>query len=1456
MTEQTEYIHDLFVSYASADRAWVEGYLLDALIRAGVRCHSEAAFALGVPRLLEFERAVRQSRRILLVLSPATLAEGFGQFTDLLAQSYGLETATWPVIPLILQPVELPPRLAMLTALDATDPGNWEAVVERLCAELQRPVPGPAPRPPCPYPGMVPFSEADRDRFFGRDEEVQELLERLRLHPFLTVIGPSGSGKSSLVFAGLVPALRRSSLFGTGDWLVRAMRPGDVPAVSLAIALKGDPSDPARVASGLLSTQPGAPQRLLLVVDQFEQCFTRARRYVDVEPFQQALLRIAETPDCYVVLIVRADFYPDLMAAPLWREIQAHRVEILPLDEDGLRQAIVRPAEDAGVFVEMTLVERLVADAGREPGVLPLLQETLVLLWERLERRFLPLSVYEAMSSAGRTGVQVAMAQRADAALADLMPAQQAIARRIFLRLVQFGEGRADTRRQQPVIALRVAGDEPPLFEQTLRHLTDNRLLTLSGEEGGNGRQVDIAHEALIAGWPTLQEWLTERREAEQTRRRLEGKAVEWVRLGRGTAGLLDEVELLESERWLASPDAADLGYGETLSALVEASRVTIEEEKREREAARQRELEQARVLAEEQRRRAEDQARTSRRLRWLAMALTVVLLLAVGAAVYAGTQQHRAERQARHARSRQLAAQAQSVLEEYPQRSLLLALEAVTTTMQVGEPRIPAAEQALRQALANAGGYPLHGHEGAIEAVAISPNGRWLATGSQDKTARLWDLTAPDVTAEPIVLRGHKNELAAVTFSPDGHWLATGSLDNTARLWDLTAPNPAADPIVLRGHQDWITTVSFSPDCCWLATGSLDGTARLWDLTALNPAADPIVLHGHEDIIWDIAISFDSHWLITGSADGTARLWDLTAPDPAADPVVFHGHEGVIRDIAVSTDDRWLVTGSLDGTARLWNLTAPDPAAAPIVLHGGPMNAVVVSPDCHWLVTGSLDGTARLWDLTVSNPAACPIILRGHEGEVRAVAFSPNGRWLATGSEDSITRLWDLTAIDPGAGSIILRGHEGGVRAVAFSPNGHWLVTGSRDNTARLWDLTVPNPAAAPLILRGHESWIKAVAVTPDNHWLVTGSVDGTAQLWDLTTPNPATAPIVLRGHEGAINTAAISLDSRWLITASGDGTARLWDLTASEPAVEPIVLRGHRNVIWDVAISPDNHWLVTGSMDDTARLWDLTAPDPAADPIVLRGHEDRVRDVVIGPDNHWLVTGSWDGTARLWDLTAPNPAVAPFVLCAGPISAVAISSDGRWLVTGNIIDGTARLWDLTALDPAADPIVLCGHEGPISAMAISSNSRWLATGSWDNTAQLWDLTTPDPAAESIVLRGHESWVRVVAFSPDGRWLATGSDDSTARLWDLTAFDPAADPIVLRGHEDAILDIAISPDSHWLATGSRDSTARLWNLRLDELVDLACRIAGRNLTRAEWNQYLPGQAYRKTCEQWPLEGD
>jgi hypothetical protein len=498
--------HDLFVSYAEDDRAWVEGYLLPGLGLPVDRVRTHRDFALGQPFVDEYARAVDRSRHTLLVLSPAFAADRWATLVKDLAVFLNAESEQGRLVPLQYQPAELGLELRSLVALDFTDRDGWDDETAKLRNWLGQPPPAPeAIR--CPYPGLRAFGEHDRKRFFGREDEARELRARLSKHPFQAVIGPSGSGKSSLVFAGLVPALRTSGLFGPERWMAYTLRPGAEPMKAGTTVIGTDPPESGPTFADLLATPPG---KLLLVVDQFEEFYAVAREHSrrqastsgdaappdDELPFQEALLRLTRSPGCHVVLTVRADFYPDLMASPLWPEIQAHRLEVLPLSTDGLRRAIARPAMKAGVHVEAVLVERLVRDAAGEPGALPLVQEALVYLWEELRGRFLGVEAYEALGrQAGTstengtvpTGLQVAMARHADVAVAKLSPEQQVIARRMFLRLVQFGEGRADTRRQQSVAKLRSVADDPELFEATLRHLADNRLLTL-GAEGRRGR--------------------------------------------------------------------------------------------------------------------------------------------------------------------------------------------------------------------------------------------------------------------------------------------------------------------------------------------------------------------------------------------------------------------------------------------------------------------------------------------------------------------------------------------------------------------------------------------------------------------------------------------------------------------------------------------------------------------------------------------------------------------------------------------------------------------------------------------------------------------------------------------------------------------------------------------------------------------------------------------------------
>jgi WD40 repeat protein len=1495
-TDNAVAAHDLFISYAEADRAWVDGFLIDALEQAGVSYHSEDAFALGVPRLVEFERAIKQSTRTLLILSPAYLADTFGQFVDVLVNSYGMETATWPVIPLTLQAVELPPRLSQLVRLEVSTPEGQQRALAKLCAELKRPVPGPTPLPACPYPGMVPFDEADNARFFGREQEVQELIERLRLQPFLAVIGASGSGKSSLVRAGLIPALRKSHAFGSGDWVVRTMRPGAAPLETLTQMITDIPrtrelgvADSAADAPADLALPAGV--RLLLVVDQYEETFTIAG--AEAQEFQQALQRLAAAAGCYVVLTARADFYSDLMTSPLWGNIQANRVEITPLGEDGLRRAIVRPAELAGVAVEAALVERLLADAAGEPGVLPLVQETLVLLWERLERRFLPMRAYEALvltrdSYAGqpnedRSGLQVAIARRADATLAGLTEAQQTIARRIFLRLIQFGEGRADTRRQQPLDALRSTDDDPRLFDQTLQALAASRLLTLSGIETKDGGRktnderspsssvvrlsssnVDISHEALIRGWPALQGWLNERRDSELTRRRLEGKAQEWARLGRDTGGLLDEIEVLEAERWLQGAEATDMGFDEALPQLVERSQAAITAVKQAQEAARQRELAQAQALAEEQRKRAEEQAAASARLRrralFLAGAFGVAVLAMIAAIIFlqrsqyseaealsqkgiaeqqrtiadqqkaaaetnaaeahhqqtvaetnaelARQQTYLAEQREAETRVNKLVAQTEKASSRFPQRSLLLGTEAITLSSADGLPVPTLALDSLRGTLAQIGGKELVGAEEPASAVAFSPDGHYLAIGSANGPVRLLNMQAANPAAQPTILRGHENQVIALTFSPNGRYLASGGSDGTARLWNLQAADPSATPIVLPGHTPTIVALAWSPNGRYLAGGGVDHAALLWDMTKI--AADPARLNGHTGEIVVIAWSPDGRRLATGSLDGTTLLWNMTAPGPATEPVVLKGSEDIITTLAFSPDGRFLATagGTQTFTVWLWDLKAADPSSSrkDLTGHLAGITTLLFSQDGQRLISSSRDNTARLWNVSEADPSASSTVLRGHEAEIRIAALSPDGNLLATGSRDNTIRLWDL-AHDPNQDVTVLRGHDDTIFALAFSPDGRALVTASDDGTARLWNLDGGDQSDGTALFQDGTGWVTKLAYSPDGHFLASSQADGFTRLWDLRS-SASRSPILLEGEKMPANGLAFSPDGRTLATASDGSNVQLWNLSESTFAEHPTSLRGPDDGTLTLAWSPDGRYLAGSSPDNSIWLWDMRVTDPGNSPIILKGHDAPVYGLAFSPDGHTLASAS--------------------------------------------VDLTVRLWDLKAADPSLAPIVLHGHQREVVAVAFSPDGHTLASASWDTTVRLWDLTAADPSAEPTVLAGHKNEVAAIAFSPDGQHLASTGYDNATLLWNVRAANPNEGVTSLAGHSSPVTAVAFSPDGATLATGDNDSNVLLAPLSPTALLGLACRAAARNLTWDEWQEFYGLASYHTICAGLP----
>ncbi|MBV9314373.1 MAG: TIR domain-containing protein [Pseudonocardia sp.] len=554
-------------------------------------------------------------------------------------------------------------------------------------------------------------------------------------------------------------------------------------------------------------------------------------------------------------------------------------------------------------------------------------------------------------------------------------------------------------------------------------------------------------------------------------------------------------------------------------------------------------------------------------------------------------------------------------------------------------------------------------------------------------------------------------------------------------------------------------------------------------------------------------------------------------------------GHTGHVKGVAFSPDGHTLATASDDNTARLWDISDPHHPTPLSTLtgHTSFIPSVAFSPDGHTVATASDDHTARLWDISDPQHPTPLSTLTGHTGVVFSVAFSPDGHTLATASDDSTARLWDVRDSRQPRPLETLTGHTNSVFSVAFSPDGHTLATASYDHTARLWDISDPHHPTTLATLTGHTNWVSSVVFSPDGHTLATASYDSTARLWDVRDSRQPRPLETLTGHTDNAFSVAFSPDGHTLATASYDNTARLWDLPG------PIVA-GHTDIVRSVAFSPDGHTLATASDDSTARLWDVRDSRQPRPLSTLTGHTNDVFSVAFSPDGRTLATASYDNTARLWDISDPQHPTPLSTLTGhtNGIFSVAFSPDGHTLAATSA-DGTARMWNVRDLHQPTLLSTLTGHTNWVSSVAFSPDGRTLATTSGDNTARLWDISDPQHPTPLSTLTGHTGTVHSVAFSSDGHTLATASYDHTARLWDISDPQHPTPLSTLTGHTNWVSSVAFSPNGHTLATASHDHTARLWETNVNRVAARICSITP-TITRSEWDQYLPGLAYRSPC--------
>jgi WD40 repeat protein len=1275
---------DVFLSHNNRDKHMVER-IAERLKRARLEPWLDAwHLVAGMDWQRGLAEGLAASRSCAVFVGPADLGAWENQEVAVALDraatdpEFRLFLVLLPGVPERFDAAGLSPFLRMRTWVDYRRGFDDERAFQGLVSAVNGVPLGPeVPIEPdaelCPYRGLEVFEEEHAEFFFGRDADVQRLFEKLKATRFLAVLGASGSGKSSLVRAGLVPALRRAALPGEERCEIAILRPGAHPLEALAAQLLRLGADGAmqqtldglaadlrtfHLASSLVLAEYPPGTRLLLVVDQFEEVFTLCRDEQQRTTFFANLLYAATIPEgrCGVLVVMRADFYHRCGVYPeLAQQLAAEQYLVSPLQPEGLRQAVEEPARRVGLAFEPGLVATILDDVADQPGALPLLEHALLEVWRRRTGGMLTLAGYRESG-----GVQGAIAKHAEEVFASLEPGQQELARRTFLRLTQPGEGTEDTRRRAHPSEL--AGNADDDVGPVLARLVDARLVTTSREESAGGEVVEVAHEALIRGWPRLRGWIDEDRAGLRVHRRLTEAAREWERLGRDGSALYRGARLAEALEWR---EANEQSVNNLEREFLAASRRVEQDE-----------LEQVR--------------RRTRRLRALALALAVFLAAAIGAAVLAKRQTNEANAQKRVASSRALASTALALASASDAQrdsrsdvSLVLSFAAYRL--------VPSAEArgSLIAALADArrwGNVTLRG-QGFVQAVALSADAQTLLILS-DGTVRLSDVRAGKQLGTP--LSSHCGPVSCVALSADGRTLAIGEGDGTVRLWDVRAGKQLGAPLHI--HSSAVQTVALSADGRTLASAGRDGTVRLWDLPAHKPLGPPI------DNVSDwspIALSADGRTLAFGSPEFTVRLWDVRSRKPLWGPL--RGHSGTVRSVALSADGRTLASGSFDSTVRLWDVRARKALGAPFTNADATVESVALSGDGRTVAAGTLEAV-RVWDVRTRKRLLWARL--DAASDTTSIALSADVRTLATGDVNGTVRLLDVVRKPLG---VPLRDRTGPIWSVALSADGRTLASAGRDGTVRLWDPRARKQLRPPP--RSQTGTVHSVALSADGQTLVTGHEDGTVWLWDVRSRKPLWGP--LRGHSGTVRSVALSADGRTLASVSFDSTVRLWDVRARKPIASPPY---GAQPVGSMALSADGRTLVIRSRGRVL-LWDIRGRKELASFDASANQR-----VAVSADGR-LVAAFGDDGVVLWD--ARGGMRAAFGRGSGSFLSGAFSADASTLVTGNE-DGTVRLWDVPAHKPLGRPLL--GHSGGVASLALSADGRTLASGGKDGTLRLWE--------------------------------------------------------------------------------------------------------------------------------------
>lgn len=1159
------------------------------------------------------------------------------------------------------------------------------------------------PEPENPYKGLHAFQMTDARDFFGRDELSKKLIDKMcdddPFNRFIAVVGPSGSGKSSLVKAGLIPALWRGIIPNSEKWFVVDMIPGTHPLDKLEVALmrvaaqqtgnlreqlQRDERGLLRVADLIL---PSDDTELVIVVDQFEEIFTLVEDEKDRQHFLN-LLRFAVSDvrsRVRVIVTLRADYYDRPLHYPEFGELIRSRMEtILPLSAKGLERAIRGPAERVGVTFEQGLVEQIVSAMNYQAGALPLLQYALTELFDRRKGRLLTNKAYADIG-----GAVGALANRADEIYRSMSDEVQELAQQIFMRLVTLGEGAEDTRRRTTRSELLSLTDNTDLMEEIIDQFAAYRLLSLDHDPDSRQPTVEVAHEAILREWDRLRQWLNESRDDIRQEQAVSRAAEDWKKHNQDKSYLLRGARLEQVEKW------------QLMTTIIQ----TPLERDFVAESLEQREIE-AHAESTRQEREERLEKRSQNFLRGLVAVFAIATIIAGGLSILAFSLNNQSQQSAAEFRSVALTFGAQDALNNgQSDVALALAQEAIN----MDNPPFAAEQMFFNASSSSWIKQRFLVSDTRVWDAIYHPDGKRIITTSWDGRAIVWDIE----TGEELQSIQREGRPLHVTVHPDGNLLAVGGRDGLLQLWNLET-NDVREFVV--GEDDTHMTPTFTRDGTLMLTGTHDSIINVWDMETLSIIRS---FEAHEGRIQAIYFNSDESLLITSAGDALVKIWDFETDELVQ--VLDHHNRGyqnrpMVWDAQFLPDNERVLSVDSAGMIILWDwrsgeiiwtvenpVQVQDMAFSPdgetVVVgfdhpysqahlldvetgklirvyegHSERVNNVDYSPDGKNILTGSLDGTVIIWPvnwegarMTVSVPAAQTLVWHPTRRLV-AVAETIS----SVGTAPDTIRLLD---IDTGEIVQELEGHRQQVFSLAFTLDGRYLLSGHRSPDAgssntlvHVWNIET---GEQHFTFDRHIGAILDIAISPNGRIAAIGEGEGARiVLWDVTTGERLRE---LEEHQDWVMALVFSPNGQYLYSGGRDGSLFKWDVQTGKILMK---FDGHPILIRDIDASNDGTRLISGSDDFTAIVWDTSTGDAM---FTLLGHTGFIFDVEFSPDASTILTSSLDGTVILWDAQT-GQRLRTYVATSNPLNLQAIfTPDGQTIISG--ANDMLTIWDASPL-------------------------------------------------------------------------------------------------------------------------------------------------------------------------------